>query len=65
MVVDIQIVVANKIEGLNFHAGVFNTSTSILGSYAQFLFTIKVGMGYTCHIEYGDGSGMDNFNDAV
>jgi len=62
VVLDVQIECIDKLIGLNFHSGVFNKSTSVLGSDAQFLFFLKNGMGYTCAIDYGDGA-TDSFND--
>lgn len=39
-------------------------SASIVGKNAEFLFTVTSGSGYTCRVNYGDGSIL-NFNDLV
>lgn len=63
-ILEVEIKVIDKLMGLNFHAGKFNASTSVLGSEAAFHFYLKTGMGYTCEINYGDGS-TDIYNDDV
>ena len=54
----------DKLIGLYFHAGILNQSTSMFGYEAEFRYYLKNGMGYSCEIDYGDGT-LDTFNDAV
>ncbi len=59
-----EIEVIDKLIGMHFHAGEYNTSSSLLGYDAEFWFYLVNGMGYSCLVDYGDG-GTDKFNDDV
>ena len=53
-----------NITGLNFYAGTsINSSSSIIGQTAAFLFYMLTGNEYTCIIDYGDGSPQITFQD--
>ena len=50
------VLVIDKLMGINLFAGNSINSASVVGKSADFLFTLQNGGGYTCTLDYGDGS---------
>lgn len=51
------------ISGLRFYSGNSIQSASVIGSVADFLFTISTGIYYVCTVDFGDGSPKVIFQD--
>jgi PKD repeat protein len=59
----VNVLVSDRLDGLQFYSGVSVQSASIIGQNAQFLFILVSGSGYSCNVDFGDGSAMLTFGD--
>jgi hypothetical protein len=59
----LNVLVSDRLAGLQFYSGSSAQSASIIGQNAPFLFILASGSGFSCHVDFGDGSAQLAFAD--